>query len=171
MAQGLSAAHIREQRAFWIRLRKRLLYGIGGALFLGIVIYFLFVPYKGDMRFGVCKTLLELNVPTPTTLRLTGLIDNGMEITIWFTHTNPYGQYRVEPITCVYKQDPAAPGGFSLARAQIGRVWLPDEAIKSFNLALPAIYANPPDLTIPAPLPDALEDLRIDPTKYYRTLF
>ncbi|HBH26121.1 MAG TPA: hypothetical protein DDX54_01800 [Rhodospirillaceae bacterium] len=170
-AQSLTAAEIRGAKARRARLLRRAMYWSGGLCVAAFVLYLLFVPFKGDMRFGVCRTLLELHVPMPGTLSLTGLDDYGTEMRIWFTHRNPFGQYRLESATCVFKADPSAPGGFSVAKARVGRVRVSETEVAAFNRSLPAVYAGRPDLTLPAPLPDALADLQSDPSKYYRKIF
>jgi len=171
MPRELTAAALREAKARRTQLRRRMMWGVPSAGLFAFIVYLLFVPFEGDMRFGACRTLLELNTPIPSTLALTGLEDRGSEMVIWFTHTNPHGQYRLELMTCTFAPEPSAPGGFIIAAAEVGRRALTDAELDAFNRALPSVYAGRPDLVLPAPLPDALEDLQVDPTQYYRRLF
>lgn len=168
---AFAAAALRDKRAQGKkRLRKRAMWG-GGGLVATVIVYLLFVPYTGDMRFGVCRTLLELHAPAPTTLRLTGLDDHGQTVRIWYTHRNAYGKVQMESATCTFGPDPAAPEGFSVAKARVGSAEMGAAALEPFNRTLIAVYAGGPDLVLPMPLPDALEDMQIDPTRYYRRIF
>lgn len=171
MPRELTAAALREAKARRTKLRRRVMWGVPSAGVFAFIVYLLFVPFEGDMRFGACRTLLELNTPIPTTLALTGLEDEGDWMRIWFTHTNAHGQYRLERMTCRFAPEASAPGGFIISAAEIGRYRLTDEELNAFNRALPSVYAGRPDLVLPMPLPDALEDLQVDPTQYYRQLF
>jgi hypothetical protein len=42
--------------------------------------------------------------------------------------------------------------------------------VAAFNKTIPAILAYPPDLSIPPPLPDSLEDLTIETDKFRRPI-
>lgn len=150
---------------------KRIKQGALGSfiLFLIWIIYMLFVPYKGGMTFGVCKVFLELYVPYPSTLRLSTVDDLGSSVRIWYTHSDSFGQYQLEPIQCFYREDPNLP--FALDRVTVRRRELDAARIETFNHSLPTIFANPPDLSLPWPLEDSLKDLQLDTHLFARPIF
>lgn len=167
----LTANAIRQAKARKHKTRRRIMYAAAGIVVLMFGIWLLFIPFKGDMRYGVCRTFLELNTSMPTTLRLTGLDDYNSQMRIWFTSTNPFGQYRLDSITCFFKEESSAPEGFDLKSVQIGQRPVDQNKVDEFNKTIDAVYAGKPSLVLPAPLPDALSDMQIDPTRYYRITF
>lgn len=171
MKGELTAAAIRQAKANKHKLKRRVIYAGVGLFLFAILMWYLFSPFKGDMRFGVCRTFLELKVSMPTTLRITGIDDKRQSMRLWFTSTNPFGQYRLASITCDFKPNQSAPEGFDLKAVEINGEEVDKKEIESFNKSIIAVYAGKPDLNIPAPLPDALDEMQIDPTRYYRVLF
>lgn len=151
------------------KLIKRSAWG-GGALFFAYAIYWLFfIPFKGGMTYGICKTFLELNLPFPSTMGIARVEDFGMSVRIWYTHIDAFGEYRMEPIQCFFRQDPER--GPVIDKITIRRREIEKSIVETFNSVLPAIAANPPDLTIPAPPPDNLRDLHFETDQFRKKLF
>lgn len=140
----------------------------GGIAVLAYIIYLLFVPYKGSMAFGICKVFLEMNVQYPEHLRYSTVEEFDMWVRIWYTQTDAYGQYRLEPIQCFFKPDERY--GFILDKVTVRRREVDRKKVTEFNKTIPLIVANPPDLTLPTPLPDTLKNLRFDVNRYIRPI-
>jgi hypothetical protein len=142
---------------------KRSILGIGLLLIAG-VIYLGLKPYQGTVAFGICKVFLEGTVTYPEQLRLSTVEEFESSVRIWYTQIDSFGEYRMEPIQCYYKQDPER--GTMLDRVLINRREVDPKKVERFNNALPAIAKYPVDLTIPLPLPDNLKDLQEDPGSF-----
>jgi hypothetical protein len=153
--------------------KKRRTRIIGGAFFLCILsfaIYWLFLPVQGGIAFGICKTFLELNIPYPPTLRLGQvLVLRDGSLRVWFNHTDAFGEFRMEPFECTYKTDEKT-GNTVLASAKMGKVVIDPKAVEGFNLIIPYLVQNPPDLTLPDPLPSNIGDLQVNSTLFRRRL-
>ena len=142
---------------------------LGVIALLGYGIYLLFVPYKGTMAFGICKVFLELNTQYPQTLRLSTVEELGMSVRIWYTQTDSFGEYRLEPLQCYFKPDDTY--GFILDKVTLSRREVDPLLVSEFNKSIPTILAHPPDLTLPIPLPDSLQDLQIDTNLFRKQIF
>lgn len=176
--QAVTASTIKQQRAR--RKKKMRKYGLitGGGLIFFYLVYLLFVPYKGEMTYGVCKTFLELNVPYPDHVRLNSVDDMGAVVRIWYTQIDSFGEYRMESMTCTYRgatdADTAKYGGkmpFVLDKVSIGRRDVDAFAVEQFNYAIPTVIAMKPDLVLPSPLPNNLQDLQTTSNKFRKPLF
>ncbi|MEM7651029.1 MAG: hypothetical protein AAF204_02965 [Pseudomonadota bacterium] len=142
--------------------KKQFKYGLLAALaaFLSWGVYYLFKPYQAGPIYGVCRTFLELQVQFPQDLRISTVEDMGMSARIWYTQLDAFGEYRMESIHCFFRQDDAL--GAALERVTINRRDVNSKVIEAFNPTIPIVLANPPDLTIPYPLPDSLQNLQIN---------
>lgn len=146
--------------------------GIAGAvLLLSFGIYLGMQPLKGSMAFGVCKTFIELNVRFPSTLRFSTVEELGTSVRVWYAVTDTFGSYRLELVQCYYKPDPSGQLPFLLDRIALNRRDLDSRKIDKFNIILPALFANPPDLTLPAPIPDSLQNMQIETDKFRMPIF
>lgn len=158
--QALAASKITERKA---KDRKTLIKrgAIGaGVLILGFIIYLLFAPFKGTMAFGLCKVFVELNVQYPTTLKLNSVEEFSTSVRIWYTHTDSFGEYILEPIQCYFRPDENF--GFALDKVTIRRRELDESIVEAFNRSIPVILENPPDLTLPQPPADDLKNIQVD---------
>lgn len=151
----------KKQRLKWAGI-------LTGVLFLTWAISGLFAPYKGDARFGICKVFLENSVRYPSHLRLSTVEDFGNSIRIWYAQTDAFGEYKLEQIQCFYKSDEQL--GMILEKITFNRRPIDEQKVADFNLILPVVLQNLPDLSYPSPLPDSLEDLQIDADMFRRAL-
>ena len=145
-----------------INKKKRLFKwaGIAAGLLLFVWIWnYLFTPYKGDARFGICKVFLENSVRYPQHLHLSTVEDFGTSIRLWFAQTDAFGAYRMENIQCFYKQDDVR--GTYIEKITFNRRPVDQKKVEEFNGILHVVLQNLPDLTYPEPLPDSLQDLQI----------
>lgn len=148
--------------------RIRLAQGAGLLLFC-YVAYLLFIPHKGGLNFGACKVFLELYVRYPDTLNLSTVEDFGDSYRIWFTEVDAFGQYKLEQMQCYYRPDDNT--GFALKRVTVDRRDVDQKVVEDFNRSIPVITKFPPDLTLPLPIPDSLQDIQIDTDKFRRKIF
>lgn len=171
--QALSQSSIGQKQK-----HKRSLYFKGGLYVLGALLFvwllfYLFAPFKGSMAYGVCKVFLEQHVEYPMHLRLSQVEEFDNWVRIWHTKLDAYGEYRLEPIQCFFRLDETY--GYVIDRVFLGDPSRPrvfeEEVVARFNKTLPVILQNPPDLTMPRPLPDALENLRFDYNPFVRPIF
>ena len=126
--------------------------------------FYLFAPYKAGITYGICKTYLELNVQFPQDLRISTVDDLGSSVRIWYTQVDAFGEYRMESIHCHYRADEVT--GAALDKITINRREVNPARVTEFNKILPVIINSPPDLTIPYPLPDSLENLQLETDRF-----
>lgn len=154
-----------EQRK---KKRKYSFYALGGVVF-ALLVYMLFKPFEGGPQFGVCKTFLELQVRYPHKLRLSSVEILSPTIRIWFTTLDSFGEYKLQAIQCFFEPDPQY--GLKLSKVEIDRRPVDSKIVENFNPAIPGILQNLPDLRLPAPISDKLQDLQIETEKFRSPLF
>ncbi len=129
---------------------KRYVFGGIGILFAFIITLILMPPY-GTIRFGLCKTFVELNDPYPQFLEWVTAQESGMAVIIDYNRTDAFGQRTLNQIRCFFKDDPKA--GLMLERINInGDNEFPQEAkpyIGRFNVGIPALIKTQPSLIMP----------------------
>ncbi len=157
----------KKKQAAKKKKNNRILMAIGGFAFLCYAGWWLFKPVKADARYGVCYTLLELNIPYPNTLRVIEIrnrITGAM--TMWFNHIDAFGNYRTEEFTCglFYNQDI---GGFELRNMRVNKVDVSDQKIASYNKSLIYINQNPRILNAPYDITGNLYDLHFDSSSFW----
>jgi hypothetical protein len=150
------------------KIFKWSLIGGGGALLVWGV-YYLFAPIQSTMAYGICRVFLDRQVLYPETVRISSVESFESSVRIWYVQINSFGEYRLEPIQCYYRADPAS--GSVLDKVTINRREVDTATVEAFNKTIPAILAYPPDLSIPDPLPDSLEDLTIETDKFRKSIF
>lgn len=146
---------------------KRIIY-LGIAGFLGYGVYWLVKPYQSGMEYGVCKTFVEQNVPYPKTIYYSEVIPFNDSVRIWFSHNDSFGEFRLEPIQCYFGAHEQY--GMGITRITIGRREIDPEIVERFNHGLPAIFAYPPDLVYPTPLPNDPAELQFDFERYRKDI-
>lgn len=162
--QSLTAQQLQEKRAANKKKLTKQGMILAGVVTFGFFVSWLFAPFQGGVPYGICKTFLELQVKYPQTLQLSTVdqtLKKGMAVRIWFTQLDPYGEYRLEPIECLFRPDPVM--GAALEKVTINRIEVDPKKVAAFNAAIPGLVTNPPDLDLPTPLPDSLRGLQIDP--------
>jgi hypothetical protein len=138
---------------------RRIGYSALALLFI-YLLYWLFKPYQQGMDYGICKTFIELITPFPQSIYYSEVVSFNDSIRVWYSQNDPFGQYRLQALQCFF--GPHEQYGMGLTRVTIGRREIDPEIVKQFNHALPAIFAYPPDLVYPTPLPNDPRDLQFD---------
>lgn len=161
---AIAKSAISEKKARQKKQRIRIAGALAGVLFFAWAGWYLFAPFKGGMDFGLCKVFVQLNVRYPQTIHFSKVENFGNSIRIWYAHMDSFGEYRLEPIQCTFTQ--GENGQLMVDKITISRREIPQERIDAFNRSVPAIYANPPDLTYPSPLPDSLRDLQLETSRF-----
>lgn len=162
-------------------MTKRGLQFFGGLLF-AYILWLGFKPFKASAEYGICYTMLELQIPYPDSLYVSEVNtkrDGSMEM--WYTHIDAFGGYRMESLICrvEYFQDPntnvSTP---KVTELRFNKINWDSKRLAYINSAMPYFIANPLIKNYPAALPDSLADLqinsdmfrkiKIDPTKKTR---
>jgi len=120
-------------------------YGSIGAGCL-IVLFFLFSGQtpKGPLEYGVCSVFLEMNTPYPHTLKYLGVEGSRTSIRIYYTSTDPFGQYKMEMLDCKFSTKK-----LEMTEALINRRPVPKELVQKFNRILPTLVQSDLYLDIP----------------------
>ena len=53
----------------------------------------------------------------------------------------------------------------------MGKLNIDPIVVERFNLSIPYLVANPPDLTLPVPIPDSLESIEFDLDRFRKKIF
>lgn len=134
--------------------------GIGGVSLFSLVIYVATAPKKGGPMLGICKVFVERLVPYPTTLQYQFIEQYPKAVRVGYTHIDAFGQFRLDMAECGFRPDTKA--GAVLDSVLLNREDLDAALVERFNVGLPSIVANMPDLTLVPPLPDDLLELKRD---------
>ena len=114
------------------------------------------------LLYGVCKTFLELQIRNPHTLKINKLIAGGNEknpvVSMRFSMVNGAGSLVVERMDCFFQVDEKQT---KMTLVEWNKQPVDNEVIDRFNPVIPILLSNPPDTTLPAPLPDSLYELYI----------
>lgn len=142
--------------------KKRMKYTmiIGGILLCVWLYNWLFAWGKGDMRYAVCKTFIELYVRNPHELRYSKVEKFGPMTRIYYVDHNSYGERMLRSMDCYYER--REDGRMQLEKVELDRRELNPKIVKSFNKSISSIFAYPPDLTLPRGLPDGLSELHLN---------
>ncbi len=129
---------------------KRYVIGIGAVLFAFIITLMLMPPY-GTIRFGLCKSFVELNDPYPQFLEWVTAQESGMAVIIDYNRTDAFGQRTLNQIRCFFKEDPKK--GLLLDRVNInGDNEFPQEGkdyVDRFNMGVLSLLQNQPSVIRP----------------------
>ena len=155
-----------------------------GALLFAYIMWWGFKAPKASAEYGICHTMLELHLPYPYTLYVSEMrIKRDGALELWYTHTDAFGEYRMEPLVCKieYFADPNSGVNIpQLTELKFNKINVNPERLAYLNNAIPYFVANPLIKRYPSRLPDSLADLqlnvdafrnvRIDPTRqqFYR---
>jgi len=158
------------------RRAKKILIGKIVASLIGVYLLYgaynyLFSSYKAGPSYGICKVYLENQVRFPKYLKYIGLDDFGDNVRIWFSRIDSFGIHRVENIRCYYKYDEEV-GSSIVERVTIERREEPQDRIDSFNVVLPVVLKNLPDLSWPRPDSDKnLNNIQTDESSVRKRVF
>ncbi|MFA7276855.1 MAG: hypothetical protein WC043_08640 [Pseudobdellovibrionaceae bacterium] len=127
---------------------------LGGITFLVISYYFLSLPAQGTMGYGVCKVFVELTEPYPQSIKILSVFDFRKKIRMTYKKFDTFGNEQVNEIECYFKIDGAGNITNYLDKVDINgkdRAYIVEDPIfvEKFNKTVPALEANPPDLTLP----------------------
>lgn len=159
---GLSAAQrataLQEQR----RKKKKNRKVIAGVVlgFFALIIFYGMQPLQGSIRYGICRTFIELQLPYPHTLQVNALEESHMTVRVYYSHIDSFGSSKLNMMECEFRNDPKR--GLVLDAARANRNDMGKPTIAAFNATIPFILQNPPSLVIPRLRSDSLADLKID---------
>ena len=132
-----------SKRAWWL----------GGIGFSFLVVIFLLYKPQATIQYGVCKVYIELNEPYPEKIKYLSLEDFGQALRVIYRRVDPFGVISVNIAECTFKveNDALTPylQSFDVNGRQKTYESEDPKKIAEFNKSVPAIEANPPDLTVP----------------------
>ena len=148
---------------------KKFTWKKGVAIFVGVffllIVLLYFFPYYGTMKYGICRTYVELNEPYPQSIQFVDAVDDQYynSVTISYKKIDPFGLEALNEIVCLF--DAQEDGTFRLKSVDINgrkRKYPQEdpEMIKKFNETIPAINAYPPSLIMPFITSTDIKDYR-----------
>lgn len=138
--------------------RKKLALWAGGAALFALFVYAIFMKSKAGIQYGICKVFIETRVEYPRELRYTAVYLSPNKVRVWYVTHDSFGQKPIERMDCFFGYDPN--GQLYLQKAEINRGQIDPRAVETFNYAIPAILAYPPDLNYPKGLPEDLKSFQ-----------
>lgn len=148
---------------------KKFTWKKGVAIFVGLIVFIFafmwFFPYYGTMKYGICRTYIELNEPYPQSIQFVDAIeDNDYNmVTISYKKIDPFGLEALNEMVCQF--DTREDGLLQLKSVDINgkkRKYPQEdpELIKKFNETIPSIYSYPPNLIMPYITSTDIKDYR-----------
>lgn len=148
---------------------KKFTWKKGVAIFVGLIVtiflFMWFFPYYGTIRYGICRTYIELHEPYPQSIQYVDAYEESYydNVTISYKKTDPFGLEALNEMVCTFetKED----GSILLKSVDINgkkRKYPQEdpELIKKFNQTIPAIRAYPPSLIMPYITSTDIKDYR-----------
>lgn len=132
----------------------------GAVSVFGLLVYVAIAPKTGGPMIGICKVFVERSVFYPTTLRYQFITQFPKAVRIGYTYTDGFGQFHLDMAECGFRPD--AQIGMVLDSVLLNREDIEQDEVDRFNVGLPAIFENMPDLALLPPLPDDLMELKHD---------
>ncbi len=163
--RNLKSSATKHYNQNYVRPKKKPIkrYIIGGCVTILIgFIYLLSIPAQGSIRYGLCKTFVEMNDPFPQFLEWVMVQEAGLAVILDYNRTDAFGQRSLNQIRCFFKEDEL--GNISLERISLNRdknhPQNAPENIARFNKGIAAILAYPPTLILPTGFPADVKDYR-----------
>lgn len=129
--------------------------------------WWLFAPAKASATYGICRTLLELSISYPHTLYVSEVDTIKLNtLRLWYTHTDAFGEYRMESFVCSIKTTPApdgeSPPTIEILNLRMHKTDIEPARIKELNHAMIYFQETPLVLNYPLELPENLDELQFD---------
>lgn len=139
---------------------------IGVGILVLLIVGLFFFPYYGTIRYGICRTYIELQEPYPQSIQYINAVEDvnyTNSVTISYKKVDPFGLEAMNEMQCFFENAPD--GGLLLRRVDINgkkRKYPQEdpELVKKFNQSIPAIRAYPPSLIMPYILSDDIKEYR-----------
>jgi hypothetical protein len=141
-------------RATFRRRWKMIL--LGGTLIITLFLWWGLKPLYGTIHVGICRTLIQLQLKYPATLKVTAVEWFKNDLRFYITYIDPFGQDRSDMFECEFNPD------LTLIDARINRVSIGADKVEAFNKSIPMVIAADPDLTIAPPPTTSIRGLKKD---------
>ncbi len=157
------ADKLREQKRIKKKKNIRLAIVLLFLFLFGYAVWWLFKPFKASAEFGICHTLLELVVPYPHTIYVSEVdeLRNNKGLRMWYSHTDAFGEYRMESFICNIGLDPET-GRLKISEIKLNKVNMDQNQIEHLSNALILFEEKPLILNYPIELSDSLGDLHFE---------
>lgn len=123
--------------------KKNIQYGAVGIFVLILAFLMFSSSSKAPLSYGICAAYLELNTPYPQTLHFTGVEGTQTIIRIYYTSTDPFGQFKQEMIECKFDKDQG------LVSIKQNRRPVESEKVRAFAKLVPSLSFKDMNLVIP----------------------
>lgn len=157
------ADKLKEQRR--LKKKRNIKLSVIGVfvLFFLYGLWWLFKPFKSSAEYGICRTFLELVVPYPNSIYVSevDILRNDKGLRLWYSHTDAFGEYRMEPFICNLGKDPET-GRLKISEIKLNKVNMDASQIAYLSNALILFEEKPLFMNYPAALPDSLGALHFD---------
>jgi hypothetical protein len=86
------------------RKKRRLILGVGGSVaFVLLLLWYGTMPLKGPIQYGICRTILELDLKFPQTIKMTYVETFDKSLRMYYTYTDAFGSIRSEMLECDFR--------------------------------------------------------------------
>ena len=144
------------------RRRKRI--AIGVIIGIAFITSLFFLPRFGTVKYGICKTYVELHDPYPQFLEFVAAEEYVGLVILDYNKTDAFGQRTLNRIRCTFNtKDPNYSAQLTGVDVN-GRLYkapMEDPAeIKKFDPGIPSLLVNKPGLILPKGLPEDIKDYK-----------
>lgn len=135
---------------------------IGGGLIVAFFAAVFLVPRIGTIKYGICKTFVELHDPYPDSLEYVQAFENDNVVTIDYNRTDSFGQRTLNQMRCVFKREGNLTelSSVDLNGKNNSYPMEAPEEVKKFNRGIPALLQNKPSLVMPKGMAEDIKDYR-----------
>lgn len=145
-----------------VRKGRKKWWWAGGLSIVAYILWWGFSPIEGTILYGVCKTYVERHELYPQNLMFMGAEELGDIVRINYRSTNSFGMESFNYIECKFRKDEKL--GLALDSVDINREKKypreSKEAVEKFNIGIPAILKNPPNLAYPPRIPASIREYK-----------
>ena len=164
------AEKLNQKRQLKKKQKNKIFLGFIGLLLFSLIIWWGLKAPKASAEYGICRTLLELQVPYPHTIYVSELkAQRTGGLKLWYTHIDAFGEYRLEDFICKLENNPET-GALEIVEIKMHKVYLDPEQITYLNHAMLYLVENPIIMNWPAPLPNSLNDLHFDTDSFRKII-
>lgn len=129
---------------------------------VGLILDWGLSPIEGTILYGICKTYIEQNDQYPQNLEFLGAEEINEIVRLNYRSVDAFGMQTLNYVECKFREDKDY--GVALASVDINREKkYPEEdpeRVKKFNVSMPSLLANPPNLAYPPALPSDIKDYK-----------
>jgi hypothetical protein len=148
------------EKKFKFKITKKRLRNFAILAVFGLFLKWGFTPISGTPIYGVCRTLISMDLLYPSTMQVHEVALFDTAAIILFSNIDGFGSSELRQAECDFEVD--SNGQLKLANMTYDRKPISREKLEASNKILPILFANPGDLVLPVSRGSDLASLKLD---------